>query len=98
MPTTVDVPPPETVALDGTAATVELLLDSDTTAPLSGAAPDSTKVACAPVPPVTLDGLSTRFCSDDVGGDCPPPVTVRVDERDEPLSVAVMTTLVVLAT
>ena len=47
---------------------------------------------------MTLEGLSTRFCSVDEGGGWLLPVTVRVDERVVPLSVAVMTTLVVLAT
>jgi hypothetical protein len=98
MPTTAVVLPPDTVALAGTAATAGLLLVNETAAPVSGAAPDSTRAACAPVPPVTLDGLSTRFCRVDDGGGWLPPVTERVDDRDVPLSVAVMTTLVVLAT
>ena len=68
IPATVDVPPSGTVAVAGTEATAGLLLDSETVAPPGGAAPDSTKAACAPLPPVTLDGLSARFCSDDDGG------------------------------
>jgi hypothetical protein len=45
MPTTVDELPADTVAVDGTDATAELLLDSDTVAPPDGAAPESTNAA-----------------------------------------------------
>ena len=54
------VAPAPTVTLDGTAATPGLLLDSDTTAPPAGAAPDSETIPDVPLPPATLDGLMVR--------------------------------------
>src|SRR4051794_2672612 len=98
MSTTADEAPADTVTVAGTAATAGLLLDTAIAAPVWGAGADSTSAAWAPLPPVTLVGLSTRFCSVADGGGWPPPVTARVAERDVPLSVAVMTTLVLLAT
>jgi hypothetical protein len=52
------VEPAETVTLDGTVAADVLLLDSATTLPPDGAAPDSVTVPVDDVPPDTLVGFS----------------------------------------
>ena len=52
------VAPAATVTLDGTLATLVLLLDRLTTAPPLGAAALSVTVPVDELPPVTLDGLS----------------------------------------
>src|SRR5712671_5812813 len=52
------VAPAATVTLDGTLATVVLLLESVTTAPPDGAAPLSVTVPVEEFPPVTLVGFS----------------------------------------
>ena len=59
------VAPAATVTLDGTLATLVLLLDRLTTAPPLGAAALSVTVPVDELPPVTLDGLSV---SDVKGG------------------------------
>src|SRR5262249_22110126 len=52
------VAPAATVTLAGTPATVVLLLDSVTTAPLAGAAEVKVTVPVLPAPPTTLAGLT----------------------------------------
>src|SRR5258707_12959881 len=52
------VAPAATVTLDGTLATVVLLLESVTTAPLAGAAPLSVTVPVEEFPPVTPVGFT----------------------------------------
>jgi hypothetical protein len=74
---TVNVPlvfPAPTVTLEETVATALLLLESDTTVPLDGAALVSVTVPCDVFPPTTLDGLSEM--AESVGA-LVPGVTVR---------------------
>src|SRR5207245_1511299 len=52
------VAPAATVTLDGTCATVALLLESATVAPPAGAAPLSVTVPVEEFPPVTLVGFN----------------------------------------
>jgi hypothetical protein len=61
------VDPAPIVTFAGTVAT-PLLLDSVTTIPPAGAAPDSVTVPVAEVPPVTLVGLSVSDDNDTGGG------------------------------
>lgn len=60
------VAPAATVTLDGTLATVVLLLESVTSAPPAGAGPLSVTVPVEELPPVTLVGL--RVIEARVGG------------------------------
>lgn len=64
------VAPAATVTLDGTVATLELLLESVTTAPPEGAAPLSVTVPVEEFPPVTFVGLTeTEERVTDAGAD-----------------------------
>ena len=72
---------PATVTLAGTLATVVLLLESATTAPPAGAPAVSVTVPVAPLPPVTLDGLTESADSDAGPGGAPCGVKLRVDEN-----------------
>src|SRR6478735_480874 len=90
------VEPEPTVTLEGTLTTAGLLLDSDTSAPPAGAAPESETNPDVGSPPVTLDGLIVTLCK--LGPACVPPVTVRIAVRVEPLKLAVMVTEVFDAT
>ena len=64
------VAPAATVTLDGTLATVVLLLESVTTAPPDGAAPLSVTVPVEEFPPVTLVGFTeTEERVTDAGAD-----------------------------
>jgi len=74
------VAPLGTVTLDGTVATVALLLDKETSAPPLGAGPLSVTVPVDEVPPVTLVGLRLSEVSVAGGG-----VTVRAAVRVTPL-------------
>lgn len=69
------VAPPPTVTLAGTVATAVLLLPSDTTMPLAGAALVSVTVPCDEVPPVTLVGLRPTVDSAGLGGGAAPAFT-----------------------
>ena len=62
------VAPAPTVTLDGTLATVVLLLESVTCAPPAGAGPLSVTVPVDEFPPVTLVGLSVNEESVGAGG------------------------------
>ena len=57
------VAPAATVTLDGTRATVVLLLESATDAPPAGAAPLNVTVPVDEFPPVTLVGFNARELS-----------------------------------
>ena len=74
--------PAGTVTLDGTAATAGLPLASATVV-ADVAAADSTTAPCALVPPVTLDGFTTKFVS--VLVDDPAGLMVRLADRVPPL-------------
>jgi len=74
------VAPAGTVTLDGTVATVALLLDKETSAPPLGAGPLSVTVPVDEVPPVTLVGLRLSEVSVAGGG-----VTVSAAVRVTPL-------------
>ena len=89
------VVPSATVTLDGTLTTPGLLLDSETVAPPTGAPPDSDTNADVLFPPVTLDGLTVTLCR---VGPAAAGVTVSSAERDAPLYVAVIVTVVLAAT
>ena len=52
------IAPPATVTLTGTVAANVLLLDSETTAPPTGAGPLSVTVPVEGLPPTTLDGFT----------------------------------------
>ena len=56
------VAPAATVTLEGTLAAV-LLLDSNTTRPPAGAAPESVTCPCDVAPPVTLVGFTLTLCT-----------------------------------
>jgi len=90
------VAPGFTVTLDGTAATPVLLLESDTLAPPAGAALDSVTTPCHGEPPVTVDGLSARFCR--VVDGAAEEVTVSVAVLVAPLYEAVIVTMVLTLT
>ena len=62
------VAPAATVTLDGTRATVVLLLESATDAPPAGAAPLNVTVPVDEFPPVTLVGFNARELSVTAGG------------------------------
>ena len=70
------VAPADTVTLAGTVAAAVLLLESVTTAPPDGAAPDNVTVPCDELPPVTLAGESDSDAS--VGELVPPGETVSI--------------------
>ena len=63
-----EVAPAATVRLGGVAATAVLLLDSETTAPFTGAGLLSVTVPVADVPPVTLVGFTVSEESAAAGG------------------------------
>jgi hypothetical protein len=86
--------PADTVTLAGTVATLVLLLESVTTAPPEGAAPESVIVPVDLLPPLTLVGLSVS--EDRVTA--PAGVTVNVVCFELLPSVAVITALVVVVT
>ena len=65
------VAPPLTVTLAGAVATAALLLPSDTTMPLDGAALVSVTVPCDGLPPITLVGLRATVDSAGLGGAVP---------------------------
>jgi hypothetical protein len=72
--------PAATVTLAGAFATAVLLLESATTAPPAGAPEVNVTVPVAPLPPVTLDGL-TETADSDAGVVEPCGVKRRVDEN-----------------
>jgi hypothetical protein len=80
-----ELTPPATVTVPGSEAAPVLLLDSDTVAPPCGAAPESLTVPCAPVPPVTLCGLTETLWSVAGGGSAAGVVTANVPVRVAPL-------------
>jgi hypothetical protein len=77
--------PPGTVTLEGTVATAELLLASDTEMPPLGATPFSFTVPLELLPPMTLAGTTVSDVNDG-------PVTVSVADRKEPPLLAVLVT------
>ena len=79
------VAPAATVTPAGTAATLELLLASDTAAPADGAPLVSVTVPCALDPPPTLAGFTATLCSVAGGGAGAGGVTVSVAGRVVPL-------------
>src|SRR5690242_6059926 len=83
------VVPSATVTLLGTLTTAGLLLDRDTIAPPTGAAPDNETKAEVSAPPVTLDGLTVTLWS---AAPAPAAVTVRGAVLVFPLYVAVIVT------
>jgi hypothetical protein len=77
------VAPAATVTLEGTPATVVLLLERVTVAPPDGAAPLSVTVPVEEFPPVTLVGFSVS--DERVGGGGDAGVTVSEADRVAPL-------------
>ena len=87
--------PGATVTLAGTLTSAGLLLDSDTVVAAS-AASDSITKADVGEPPSTVDGLAVTLCRVTLG--VPAGGTVIVPVRLDPLYVAVITTVVDVAT
>ena len=95
---TVAVPlvfPAAIVTLAGSVATAVFLLESATTAPPEGAAPDKVTVACEVFPPTTVAGLSVI---DESEAEPPFLVTVKLAEVDAAPTKAVIVTRVSLVT
>jgi hypothetical protein len=92
------IAPAATVTLAGTVATFVLALDKATIAPVLGAAPVKVTVPCAPLPPVTLVGLTVTEDRLAGGGGGGGGRTESVAVRVTPLKMAETTAVFVVAT